>query len=239
MPAGSSPTGRSSRAPASGSSPPPTRGTGSPGGVLPPGRGERSVAQQATGLVADAVQVLTTGALPLRTARDLIVVTAPEAEIAMLIVVPPFRLALTRVDRLSVEPLLFRVEPEPLSRLGQLGPLQVTETVAPFGRFLTRSWIRRVVLRAIVKRKARTALIGFGATVGPAATTGPPGDGLTAGCAAAPGNTIASKDLVATLPAASVAVHVTVVVPSANCVPDAGVQATTGAGSTVSVAAAS
>src|SRR4029079_10011523 len=72
-------------------------------------RGERSVAQQDTGCVPEAVQVLTTGPLPLRTARDLMVVMAPELEIAMFSVVPLLRLLLTRVVRLSALPLLFTV----------------------------------------------------------------------------------------------------------------------------------
>ena len=48
--------------------------------------------------------------------------------------------------------------------------------------------------------------------------------------------TSASKALVVVWPAASVAVHETLVVPTASTLPDAGVQATVGSRSTLSVA---
>ena len=48
--------------------------------------------------------------------------------------------------------------------------------------------------------------------------------------------TVTSKDAVAEFPAESVAVHVTLVVPSGNVEPDGGAQLSSGAESTASVA---
>ena len=83
-----------------------------------------------------------------------------------LIVVPLVRPVLISVARLTGGALGRQLRARGPSFFGQLVPLQLTETVAPGGMFLTFSCTIRVVFLAIVKRKASTALIGFGPAAG-------------------------------------------------------------------------
>src|SRR5262245_38727377 len=110
-------------------------------------------------------------------------------------------------------------------------------TVEPTGRFLTIRRCSWVMPCLVEKRNASSGLIALRVAAGPAAivwTTL-----VTAGAgAAAARRTMISKLLLTLLPAASVALQVTLVVPRANSEPEAGVQASAGLASTVSVAVA-